>query len=81
MCVHSRTLKTTAKLILSSIYPDLFVDNELFKRRLYPLSNHFSYLLEESGYLHLQATKPDTIGKIEFLKLIRGRETPPCLGR
>lgn len=34
--------------------------------RMYPLKDKTEYLLEESGYMHLQGTKPDTIGK--FLK-------------
>jgi hypothetical protein len=30
---------------------------------VYPLGQHFADILEESGYMHLQATKPDTLGK------------------
>jgi len=29
---------------------------------MYPLSYQLSWIVEESGYLHIQATKPDTIG-------------------
>lgn len=29
---------------------------------MFPLSSQFSFLLQETGYFHLQATKPDTIG-------------------
>ncbi|XP_059061283.1 juvenile hormone epoxide hydrolase-like [Achroia grisella] len=47
--------------LLISIYPPLFMDPELVDR-LYPLSKSFSFLVEESGYFHIQATKPDTIG-------------------
>ncbi|XP_072946312.1 juvenile hormone epoxide hydrolase-like [Epargyreus clarus] len=46
---------------LGALWPSLIVEPEL-QGRMYPLSNHFMYLVEESGYAHLQATKPDTIG-------------------
>lgn len=39
--------------------------------RMYPLISKLLALLGESGYLHLQATKPDTLGKtIEKWKVI-----------
>ncbi|XP_038218168.1 juvenile hormone epoxide hydrolase-like [Zerene cesonia] len=47
--------------VLGSIYPPLVVGSDVADR-MYPLGEHFSYLTEESGYLHIQATKPDTIG-------------------
>ena len=31
----------------------------------YPLSSRFMSIIQETGYLHLQATKPDTIGNFE----------------
>ncbi|KAM3958015.1 juvenile hormone epoxide hydrolase-like [Aphomia sociella] len=46
---------------LIAIYPSLFMDSELVDR-LYPLTKTLSFLIEESGYLHIQATKPDTLG-------------------
>ncbi|XP_039757172.1 juvenile hormone epoxide hydrolase-like [Pararge aegeria] len=30
--------------------------------KIYPLNDKFNYFLEEFGYLHLQSTKPDTLG-------------------
>lgn len=33
---------------------------------IYPLADKFAFLVRESGYFHLQATKPDTIG--EFIR-------------
>ncbi|XP_052751011.1 juvenile hormone epoxide hydrolase-like isoform X4 [Galleria mellonella] len=51
----------TAYTLLGSIWPSLIVEKEL-ESRLYPLSQHFQRHLEESGYIHIQATKPDTIG-------------------
>lgn len=49
--------------------PSLIVDSELADR-IYPFSNHFSYILEESGYFHIQATKPDTVGKFNKMSLV-----------
>lgn len=52
---------STLKLILGALVPRLAVDRK-YADRIYPLKNLFSYLLRESGYFHIQATKPDTIG-------------------
>ncbi|CAG0894760.1 unnamed protein product [Darwinula stevensoni] len=30
--------------------------------KLYPMKEKLSYMLQETGYLHIQATKPDTVG-------------------
>ncbi|XP_053620263.1 juvenile hormone epoxide hydrolase-like isoform X2 [Plodia interpunctella] len=49
------------KHILGSFMPSLVVESNLMDR-MYPLSKYFSFLLEEMGYMHLQATKPDTVG-------------------
>ncbi|KPJ14867.1 Juvenile hormone epoxide hydrolase [Papilio machaon] len=48
-------------IFFASVWPSLIVEPEL-KSRMYPLSDHASRILEESGYMHIQATKPDTIG-------------------
>ncbi|KAI5634357.1 alpha/beta hydrolase fold domain-containing protein [Phthorimaea operculella] len=50
--------KSTIKLLLGSLVPFLFKHAE----KVYPLKESLSYLVRESGYFHLQATKPDTIG-------------------
>jgi hypothetical protein len=50
------------KVLLGSLWPSLIVD-ETHADKVYPLGQHYAYLLEESGYMHLQATKPDTLGK------------------
>ncbi|XP_020286281.1 juvenile hormone epoxide hydrolase 1-like [Pseudomyrmex gracilis] len=47
--------------ILGAFIPSLVVDNEHYSK-MYPLGYHFGRLLEETGYFHIQATKPDTIG-------------------
>lgn len=59
-CVNV-TLSNVFWRLLGSILPWLVVDNEHYSR-MYPLSNQLKYIIEESGYLHVQATKPDTIG-------------------
>lgn len=47
--------------MVGAYFPQLVVDAE-HKHQMYPIKYHFARLLEELGYLHLQATKPDTIG-------------------
>ncbi|KAI4471871.1 epoxide hydrolase 1-related [Holotrichia oblita] len=52
----------TLKLVLGSLYPPAIVDKE-FEDRVYPLSTVLfqNILMLEMGYLHIQATKPDTV--------------------
>ncbi|XP_047036866.1 juvenile hormone epoxide hydrolase-like [Helicoverpa zea] len=47
--------------VLGSIYPPLVVDPVLADR-MYPILSVVYWLTRETGYLHLQATKPDTLG-------------------
>ncbi|XP_011879720.1 PREDICTED: juvenile hormone epoxide hydrolase 1-like [Vollenhovia emeryi] len=47
--------------VIGSIMPSLVVESQ-YADRMYPLGYHFGRLLEESGYMHIQASKPDTIG-------------------
>lgn len=60
MPLSSRPL-STVKLLLGALVPSLAVDAQ-HKSRIYPLTKLFRYILRESGYFHIQATKPDTIG-------------------
>ncbi|XP_041972509.1 juvenile hormone epoxide hydrolase-like [Aricia agestis] len=46
---------------LGSLWPSLIVEPEL-QSRLYPQHVHLMHQIEESGYFHIQATKPDTVG-------------------
>ncbi|CAK1547629.1 unnamed protein product [Leptosia nina] len=57
--------------LVGSVFPK-WVGNE-FADRMYPLSEKMAYYLEEFGSLHLQSTKPDTIG-------IALQDTPLGLG-
>ncbi|XP_045507046.1 juvenile hormone epoxide hydrolase-like isoform X1 [Colias croceus] len=47
--------------ILGAIYPPLVVNSNVADR-MYPLGKHVGFLLQETGYMHLQSTKPDTVG-------------------
>ncbi|KAJ2945015.1 hypothetical protein O0L34_g1911 [Tuta absoluta] len=51
----------TALEWLFSLWPTLAIEPELVDRA-YPLSKTYSHLMEEMGYMHIQATKPDTVG-------------------
>ncbi|XP_061705568.1 juvenile hormone epoxide hydrolase-like isoform X1 [Cydia pomonella] len=53
--------KANLLTLLGSLYPPLIVDSHL-QDRMYPLSKIIAYQLEEFGYSHIQATKPDTLG-------------------
>uniref|UniRef100_A0A1L8DZA1 Epoxide hydrolase n=1 Tax=Nyssomyia neivai TaxID=330878 RepID=A0A1L8DZA1_9DIPT len=49
------------KTFIASLYPEYFIPKE-HVHFFYPFWKKFAFLLEETGYLHIQATKPDTIG-------------------
>lgn len=54
--------------IVGTYVPSLIGASEHYSR-FFPISKVLKTLLDESGYFHIQATKPDTIGKISFYKL------------
>ncbi|KAB7505556.1 Juvenile hormone epoxide hydrolase 1 [Armadillidium nasatum] len=58
----TNTPGNTIKHILGSFLPSGFVVKPDKEYTLYPLSSFYSFLVRESGYMHLQSTKPDTIG-------------------
>lgn len=58
------SLKTVILTVLGSYYPSLVVEPE-YAHLMYPQSEKLKYMIEESGYFHLQASKPDTIGTYE----------------
>lgn len=67
MGVSTRKI-SAVKTWLGSFWPSLVVD-EKYVDKMYPLGMVLKRIVEESGYFHLQATKPDTIGmnvKISF---------------
>jgi len=46
---------------VGSFFP-LFFYPKIESDKIFPLKRNFKNLLEETGYLHIQATKPDTVG-------------------
>lgn len=60
MCT-AMTPKAMLKGYVASFAPRLFAPAD-YEDLFFPMSEKFKYILEESGYMHLQATKPDTIG-------------------
>ncbi|XP_059470715.1 juvenile hormone epoxide hydrolase 1-like isoform X2 [Neocloeon triangulifer] len=60
MCGSMSQLATFYQ-IAASLYPPLFMDKQI-SDILYPMSDFYSNLALETGYMHIQATKPDTIG-------------------
>lgn len=51
--------------VLGSIYPPLIEEDKLADR-MYPLTEVYSWLVQETGYMHIQSTKPDTVGLYNF---------------
>ncbi|XP_052741089.1 juvenile hormone epoxide hydrolase [Bicyclus anynana] len=47
-------------LIAGALFPSYTAGD--LADKIYPLKDKFSYYLEEFGYVHLQSTKPDTLG-------------------
>lgn len=50
------------RLVVGEMVPSLIYDDPMDASKLHPLKDKFLFLLSESGYMHLQSTKPDTIG-------------------
>jgi hypothetical protein len=48
--------------LIGAIYPPLVVETDVADR-MYPLYDYYKHLLQETGYLHIHATKPETVGK------------------
>ncbi|KAI4471872.1 epoxide hydrolase 1-related [Holotrichia oblita] len=60
MCFDD-SASSTIKMILGSFYPSFIIDKK-YEKKIYPISATLERMLLEFGYMHLQATKPDTIG-------------------
>ena len=69
MC-QIRTPLSIIKTIIASFYPSYFIEDKYISW-MYPQLPKLKFIMQESGYFHLQATKPDTIG-IYFIFLIFG---------
>ncbi|KAI8423871.1 hypothetical protein MSG28_012872 [Choristoneura fumiferana] len=53
--------KSTLMMFLGAYIPFVSTDSS-HPTNVYPLSNYFSKMMEETGYFHLHCTKPDTVG-------------------
>ncbi|XP_014291862.1 juvenile hormone epoxide hydrolase 2 isoform X2 [Halyomorpha halys] len=52
------TLKSMFYTVLSTLFPRIFVEEP--RREMF--AKQWSFWIEETGYLHMQSTKPDTVG-------------------
>ncbi|KAG9510284.1 Receptor-type guanylate cyclase Gyc76C, partial [Fragariocoptes setiger] len=51
------------RLILTKLFPSYMLDNpQRDLKLLFPMKNGISFILRESGYMHIQSTKPETVG-------------------
>lgn len=55
---------SSIKTFVASFYPSLFIKEEKLIGWIYPFAPNFMFLMQESGYMHIQSTKPDTIGVV-----------------
>ncbi|XP_037303636.1 juvenile hormone epoxide hydrolase isoform X2 [Manduca sexta] len=55
------TPKAFALTLMGAAFPPAVVD-PLLADRMYPLLHHILWLITETGYMHLQSTKPDSLG-------------------
>lgn len=62
MCSGSTELHGLFWSLIGTYVPSLLGVSEEHYSRYYPVSKVLSTLIEEGGYFHIQATKPDTIG-------------------
>ncbi|XP_055376706.1 juvenile hormone epoxide hydrolase 1-like [Condylostylus longicornis] len=60
MCVANSPL-AMIKGFIASFIPSTYVE-KAYEDFYFPLKGNFFKLIEESGYFHIQSTKPDTIG-------------------
>lgn len=55
------TIGSNVGLMLGSLWPSLLMPADKV-HLTYPLSSRFLHIIQETGYFHIQATKPDTVG-------------------
>jgi len=55
---------SAVKMAVASFFPSWFIEDEEVASWVYPFTPKFFDILQESGYMHIQATKPDTIGVV-----------------
>ena len=59
------TMGRNLKAFLGSVLPAGLVVDEADQHKVYPIGEKVKLMLQETGYLHIQATKPDTVGRYE----------------
>ncbi len=59
---HSLTVMTHLRYGLATLLPNFLMSSDDERNAVLPLLELTSNIIRESGYFHLQATKPDTIG-------------------
>ena len=55
------TISANLKLFVASLVPSLVLEKKDYGK-VVPLMDKLGDLLKETGYMHIQATKPDTVG-------------------
>lgn len=50
------------KTTVAAYFPSYFIEEPQYISWMFPFKKVFMFLMQESGYFHLQGTKPDTIG-------------------
>lgn len=66
-----KTLRSTLKLLVASLWPTLFVD-EQYVEQVFPLSDKIKLIVRETGSFHIQATKPETLSAVLYSPLALG---------
>ncbi len=62
-------MRMTLHQVAAGYFPSLFL-NEQDRKYFRPMSEDFATLLQETGYMHIQATKPDTVGMLSNVNIV-----------
>jgi hypothetical protein len=62
-CAFLQSPVVTMKQLLGSVLPTGWLFTAEEEALFLPLGKTISYMFSEMGYLHLQATRPDTVGE------------------
>lgn len=60
-----KTLLSTLKLLVASLWPTAFVDAR-FVAQVFPLADKLKLIAMETGSFHMQATKPETLSAVLY---------------
>ncbi len=60
--IAANTPATNLKYFLAAYLPSGWVINREEEEMILPAKDVFGFLVKETGYMHIQATKPDTVG-------------------